>query len=371
MDCHAHQSRLIGVRITTGPRTFSINSFNAFLHPPLQINDLLVEPTRQFTIHSISLRPSCRLLEDDKYPAKMGRKKRSSQNSNNPDENAKKAKPETGESFLVKKYRPDRIYAAMEAFVKYTKSHRMSDASYVRWNKGITTEKPHVFSTRVGGVDLGWGRGKAREAAMDCACRAAFALVSAHGYNNFPLDDDCLMQPPVDLPPPPPPPPPPGVLPPGMPPMMPPGLPPMPYTNGGAMPPPQPNMPPPPAGMPPLPPGMPPQPPPPSLPSADLIPQAQIVSTVAPTASSLSGTATTLTLAASAGSEGLSSLSMSLSGQVGASINSAAKVKKKLKGGLTLVYDPGEGEEEMTMEEMRASLPRYQKLLRMAVKSQE
>jgi hypothetical protein len=285
----------------------------------------------------------------------MGRKKRASPTSNHIDGTAKKAKPETGETFLVKKYRPTKIYAVMEAFVKYTKSHRMLDASYVRWNKGVTTEKPHVFSTRVGGVDLGWGRGKTREAAMDCACRAAFALVSAHGYNNFPLDDDCLMQPPVDLPPPPPPPPPPGALPPGLPP----GMPPMPFSNGAHMPP-QPNMPPPPIGMPPLPPGMPPQPPPPSFPSADLIPQAQILSTATPTASSLSGISTAIAPAASP------SLSMSLNGQVVANNNtSATKAKKKLKGGLTLVYDPGEGDDEMTMEEMRASLPRYQKLLRM------
>ena len=111
---------------------------------------------------------------------------------------------ETGEKYLVKKYRPDRIYAAMEAFVKYTKSHRMLDASYIRWKTGVTPEKPFVFSTRVGGTDLGWGRGKTREAAMDAACRAAFALVAAHGYNNFPIDDDCMMEAPMDplLPPP-------------------------------------------------------------------------------------------------------------------------------------------------------------------------
>eukprot|EP00980_Cylindrotheca_fusiformis_P025326 scaffold13478_cov132-Cylindrotheca_fusiformis.AAC.19 len=249
----------------------------------------------------------------------------------------------------------------MEAFVKYTKSHRMLDASYVRWNKGITTEKPHVFSTRVGGVDLGWGRGKTREAAMDCACRAAFALVSAHGYNNFPLDDDCLMEPPVDLPPPPPPPPPPGTMP-----GLPPGLPPMPYTNGAPVPPS--NMPPPPVGMPPLPPGMPPQPPPPNLPSADLIPQAQVAPTVAPTASSLTGTTKTFGSSNPASTDATPSLSMSLTGGT-TTTNNGAKEKKKLKGGLTLVYDPGEGDEEMCMEEMRASLPRYQKILRLVLES--
>ena len=40
------------------------------------------------------------------------------------------------------------------------------------------------------------------------------------------------------------------------------------------------------------------------------------------------------------------------------------KGKKKLKGGLTLVYDAdGEGAGEMSMEEMRAAVPRYQKIL--------
>ncbi|KAL3943555.1 MAG: hypothetical protein SGBAC_002372 [Bacillariaceae sp.] len=298
----------------------------------------------------------------------MGRKKRS-QNNSNQGAPPKKAKPDTGESFLVKKYRPTKIYQAMEAFVKYTKAHRMLDAAYVRWNTGVTTEKPHVFSTRVGGVDLGWGRGKTREAAMDCACRAAFALVSAHGYNNFPLDDDCLTQPPVDLPPPPPPPPPPGAIP-----GLPPGMPPLPYQPGMAMPP-LPGMPPPPVGLPPPPTGLPPLPsgvPPPqpalpSLPSADLIPQAQIVSTAAPTASSLAGTAAIITPVA-AGAQSATSLTMSLN----APATTAKTTKtKKLKGGLTLIYDPeGEGAEELSMEEVRASLPRYQKALRMATANQ-
>jgi hypothetical protein len=43
------------------------------------------------------------------------------------------------------------------------------------------------------------------------------------------------------------------------------------------------------------------------------------------------------------------------------------KFKKKLKGGLILVYDPeADGSEEMSMEERRARLDRYQKSLRMA-----
>ena len=83
----------------------------------------------------------------------MGRKKRNNiSNGNGEHGNApKKAKPETGESYLVKKYRAEKGYAAMEAFVRYTKAHRMLDASYVRWSTGVTPEKPFVFSTRVGG----------------------------------------------------------------------------------------------------------------------------------------------------------------------------------------------------------------------------
>jgi len=322
----------------------------------------------------------------------MGRKKRpnsqqnAQQQANHNDPKKARMSNETGESYLVKKYRPTKIYAAMEAFVKYTKSHRMLDASYVRWKTGVTSEKPFVFSTRVGGVDLGWGRGKTREAAMDCACRAAFALVAAHGYNNFPLDEDCLMQAPADpLPPPPPPP----VNPPGMHqhPPLPPGLPPGSMGHHGM---PQHHMPPLPNGLPPLPhglppPGLPPPPPghPPPLPSADLIPQAKMVSNAAPTASSLSSTLganassvlpapTTQMSLGGAGSVGTSTplvtpVSMSLTSNQASSSSDAKKNekgKKKLKGGLTLVYAAdGEGAGELSMEEMRAVLPRYQKIL--------
>jgi hypothetical protein len=298
----------------------------------------------------------------------MGRKKRSSQTQEQNDNDAKKAKTETGESYPVKKYRPEKSYAAMEAFVKYTKSHRMLDATYIRWKTGVSTEKPFVFSTRVGGVDLGWGRGKTREAAMDCACRAAFALVSAHGYNNFPLDDDCLLQPPVDTPPPPPPPPlpPQGLHPMHHPmhhPMQPFGVPPPNHNN---------NLPPPPGFFPPLPPGLPPGfAPPPPLPANDLIPQPKFVSTEAPTASSLSGmmsngAASALANSSTAPSEygQASSVSLSLIQALNNAATHTNKAKKKLKGGLVLVYDPeGEGMNEMSMEEMRAAMPRYQKSL--------
>jgi hypothetical protein len=288
----------------------------------------------------------------------MGRKKRPSASAADAGEANKKAKTETGESFLVKKYRADKMYPATEAFVKYTKSHRMLDAAYVRWKIGITPEKPFVFSTRVGGTDLGWGKGKTRDLAIDNACRAAFALVAAHGYNNFDLNDDCMLQAPVDLPPPPPPP-----LPGQM--QLPPGLPPLPgqmpgppgqYPPGSLPPPP------PPAGMPPLPLGV----PPPSLPSADLIPQARVVSEAAPTASSLAPFAPT----ASGSNPPLPApVSMSLT-QSTTNGTVPANTKTKLKGGLTLVYDPeGGGNKDTCMEEMRASLPRYQKLLRRATEN--
>lgn len=232
------------------------------------------------------------------------------------------------ERYLVKKYRPEKHYEAMDAFVKYTKSHRMLDAAYVRSFKGTTPEKPYVFSTRVGGQDLGWGRGKTREAAMDCACRAAFALVAAHGYNHFPLDDDCLTQEPQDILPPPPPP-----LPPGLPPGYPPPLP---------------------AGYPPPPPGDLPAPLAPAV-----IPQPKALSNSVPVASSLSA-------AAVATPSALQDSKPSVSLNFGATAPEAPP-KKKLKGGLTLVFDSEEdGPNELCMEERRASLDRYQKLLRKA-----
>lgn len=189
----------------------------------------------------------------------------------------------------------------MEAFVKYTKSHRMLDASYIGWNAGTTLDKPFVFSCRVGGTDLGFGRGKSREAAMDCACRATFALVSAHGYKNFQLDDDCMLEPPPLVPPPPPP----GTMALGVPP-------PPPMVPGAAA-------------------LIPPPPPPPPVVPPPLIPQA----TLAPAAT-----------AAVAAPEVVTPPTVSL---------------KLLKGGLQLVYDPeSEGENELSMEERRAALTRYQ-----------
>lgn len=253
---------------------------------------------------------------------------------------SKKPKPETGESYLVKKYRPDRGTAAMEAFVKYTKSHRMMDAAYVRWSIGVTPEKPFVFSTRVGGQDLGWGRGKTRDMAIDCAVRAAFALVGAHGYRNFPLDDDCLAEAPEDALPPPPPPPP----------MM--GMPPLP----GAHPPPlppgyPPGLPPPPTGIQaPLPPGVPPPPPPVDMPLPNLLPNHH-----APLA-------TTVAQASVVSTEKTAAVSLNFSKPSAA--EETNNNRKTLKGGLTLVFSPeSDDADEECMEEKRASLSRYLKMI--------
>lgn len=114
----------------------------------------------------------------------MGRKKRPSAaqtatgqtNGEVPDAKKARSNNETGEKYLVKKYRADKMYSSMEAMVKYTKSHRMTDAAYVRWKIGVSSEKPFVFSVRVSNVDLGWGRGKTRDASID-AGKFAFVVL--------------------------------------------------------------------------------------------------------------------------------------------------------------------------------------------------
>ncbi|KAL7561921.1 hypothetical protein ACA910_005102 [Epithemia clementina (nom. ined.)] len=266
----------------------------------------------------------------------MGRKKRGSnpnQVSGETGAASKKARPETSESYLVKKYRAERSSVAMEAFVKYTKSHRMLDASYVRWTKGVTSEKPFVFSTRVGGVDLGWGRGRTRDSAIDCAVRAAFSLVGAHGYRNFPLDDDCLLEAPVDDVPPPPPPPPPPL-----------GVPPLGMVTMS-------NFQPLHGVLQPL--------------SADAgqslgpveIPQPQLIAHQAPVATAVS-TVTTVSTSQFPDAPQQPAISLNFS-------KPPDELKKQqLKGGLTLVYSPEtDGPDEECMEERRARLVRYQKLL--------
>ena len=182
------------------------------------------------------------------------------------------------ESYSVKKYRPEKAYRSIEAFAKYTKIHRMLDATYVRFPHGGTAEKPYVFATHIAGTNLSWGRGKTRDAAIDAAVRAAFYLVQAHGYTDFPMDDDCLTQEPTPqttmtpllLPPPPPP----NVL-----------FPPPPPPHGmlglhASTVPPHPSFGfPPPIGMPPPPLGMPPPPPPQMImPNTDALGQQAVAS---------------------------------------------------------------------------------------------
>jgi len=141
--------------------------------------------------------------------------------------------------------------------------------------------------------------------------------------------------------------------------------------------------------LPPLPNGIPPGLPPllghrPPLPSADLIPQAKIVSDIAPTASSVSSTLGTVAtvhgsptlevpLASSIGNSdpGASTVSIFLnssssgpSSDMNTLVGNEKQNRKKLKGGLTLVYGAdGDGTDDISMEETRALLPRYQKLL--------
>lgn len=278
----------------------------------------------------------------------MGRKKRNNGTTGEEAEQdvAKRLKPETGEVYKVKTYRAEKNYASMEAFVRYTKAHRMLDASYVRWNTGVTPEKPFVFSTRVGGTDLGWGRGKSREAAMDCAVRAAFALVNAHGYKNFVLDDDCLMQPPQDAAPPPPPPIPPPPPPPFSSHLM--GL--MPT---GTFPPP----PPPPGYI-----------PPPPI-ATDIIPQPKL-SQYVPVASTLMTQSQQYMTGAESSVPMVSPAPITLSFNKPTSVTGTSAVAslKALKGGLTLIFDPqSEGPDEMSMEELRAAQPRYQNMISRAM----
>ncbi len=265
-------------------------------------------------------------------------------------------------SYPVKKYRPDSYYRSIEAFARYTKSHRMLDASYDRWNGGgSTSDKPHVYGIKIAGSYLSWGRGRTRDAAIDASIRAAFALVAAHGYDDFALTEDCFTEEPYDVPvmapmPPPPPPPPPGY---GMMPPLPPGVPPpgMPPNFGGGgggggagpMPPSSSMMPPPMGGF-----GV----PPPHHPDAEamMIPQPMAPSANLAIASSgviLDGDGGTASM-----------LGLGLSGGGGGNRPAAAIVPE---GGSTsasrgLVYagtSVDENGDEMSMEEMRMRIPRY------------
>jgi hypothetical protein len=110
--------------------------------------------------------------------------------------------------------------------------------------------------------------------------------------------------------------------------------------------------------------------------SADLIPQPKMVSDYAPVASSLSNPNPNAVSSAAAQSSESQSRRLPTAAVVSLNLNreataAAAKPKRsQLKGGLTLIFDPGmDGPDEESMEENRASLERYQKMLRLATKS--
>lgn len=242
------------------------------------------------------------------------------------------------ESYPVKKYRMIKTLRAIESFQRYTKAHRMTDATFVSFPHGGTQDKPIVFSCRIGGQDLSWGRGKTRDEAIDNACRAAFALVNAHGYQDFDLNEDCFVEEPkpvITLPPPPPPPPPPHMM--GMVPgMMISGLPPAPI------------------GLPPVPPPV-----PMSEQQAVLLNGAQRMDEQRPEPTSLMGKNMNLNGIALSGSrkEDVKASTTVVTSSTGVV---TSPWKKTIKGGLTLVYD---GEEDngndMIMEERRARIKYY------------
>lgn len=244
------------------------------------------------------------------------------------------------ESYPVKKYRMTKSLRAIESFQRYTKAHRMTDATFVSFPHGGSQDKTIVFSCRIGGQDLSWGRGKTRDEAIDNACRAAFALVNAHGYQDFELNDDCFVEEPkpvLTLPPPPPPPPPP--------PMM-----------GATL---IPGLPPVAIGLPPVPPPVPVPVPPPvplSEQQAVFLNNAQRLDEQRPEPTSLMGKNMNLNGIALSGSrkEDVSKASSTSTGVV------TSPWKKTIKGNLTLVYD---GEEEngndILMEERRARMKYY------------
>jgi len=326
----------------------------------------------------------------------MGRKKRSAPsnhaNPTNPHAAAnghhynqpppsKKPAVESQESYAVKKYRitssNPHTYKAIDAFQKYTKTHRMSDASFARVQppgRGATIAAPIVFSIRMGGSSLSWGRGKTRDIAIDNACRAAFGLVAAHGYHQFDLNDDCLTVEPMEilnatLPPPPPPPPAMGMMGGmgaaygggygGVP-----GLPPPPNIGSVPLPPGVPPLPLPPmaGGAPPLPPGG----PPPNV-MMDLIPQPKVQDGTLAQSSHVTvvGGGSIMNSTTANGSVG-ASVSLKPSATA-TSASGSAPTRTKLKGGLTLVFQAETEEGMMTMEQLRAKNVRYKGALEKAL----
>jgi len=248
---------------------------------------------------------------------------------------------ENGErtTFPVKKYRPDSYYKTIEAFQKYTKSHRM-DAAYVKWTGGgATPEKPEVYGIRIAGSFLSWGRGKTRDSAIDAAVRAAFALVAAHGYNDFPLTDDCFTEEPaVVLAPMPPPPPP--MLPPGaapLPPGLPPGLPSFAIPPSGA--PPNFAMPPPPV-------------------DGVLIPQPSAPKVEVAVASAVGGAG--ISSPSAIGSSSVTKPTAINIKPVMQTPTTTSNLKKDSKNKLVFLGDDvDEAGEELSMEELRMRAPRY------------
>lgn len=250
-------------------------------------------------------------------------------------------------TYPVKKYRPDSYYRSIEAFQKYTKSHRM-DAAYVKWTGGgATPEKPEVYGIRISGSFLSWGRGKTRDAAIDAAIRAAFALVAAHGYNDFPLTDDCFTEEPVAkvILAPIPPPPPPHMLPPGAappPPGFPPGLPPPSFAIPPPGAPPNFSMPPPPADS-----VMIPQP---TAPKVEVA-VASSVGSVIPTASSIGSS---LAKPTAINIKPVQSTTIIPTGTSATSNLKESKNKLVFSG-----EDVDAAGEELSMEELRMRVPRY------------
>lgn len=244
----------------------------------------------------------------------------------------------------------------------------MTDAAFTLLQppgRGATPSSPIVFSIIINGQSLSWGRGKNKDVAIDNACKAAFALVAAHGYD-YELNEDCLTSEPMEIlnlaPPPPPPPPP-----------LPTNLPPPPSMGG-----------------PPLPPGLPPPPPmgsaPPLPPSAAvLIPQPKAMASTLASASSVGNNNTLLPPSINSTNTNVTSSTTSISAttigteqrpqqplSISSSTLSQVFKKKKIKDGLTLVYDAEQIEESAngekviivrSMEERRSVCARYSKVM--------
>ena len=225
-----------------------------------------------------------------------------------------------------------------------------------------------MYGIRISGSFLSWGRGKTRDGAIDAAVRAAFALVAAHGYNEFPLTEDCFTEEPplvVLAPIPPPPPPPPSSM--MMMPPLPPGLPPPPPSSSSLY-----------GGLPPPPSGAPPNflPPPPSV-DGLLIPQPSAPKVEVAVASAVGAnaggggisldtaavlpTAINLKSVQSVTNNGITSTTTTTTAAA-ATTSSTAKKDTKTKNKLVFQgEDVDESGEELSMEELRMRSPKYWK----------